>query len=289
MKTALTSKHTTVHRSARAAIAGFSLVEVAISLVLLALSAGAIVAVLRQQIEQRKIADTDAILSRSHDALLAYVTAYGYLPCPAIATSKGVESVASVVGLRRTCTVESGFLPAVTLGMNGLDASGLLETAWHDGAGSNNGTYLRAIRYSVASLAGTAYAGALTSYGLGLPSSPGIRSLVLGQFTAPLYNGLFVCYSSAGLRNTNNRCGLVAANSEAPNVAAIIWSLGGDANDIANYSTDERQNYTPTVPRVVVSHTYITKNAAGGPFDDQVHWISFPAIADRLVYGGFVQ
>jgi prepilin-type N-terminal cleavage/methylation domain-containing protein len=270
---------------------GFTLVEVAVSLVLLALASGTVVAVLRQQVEQRKMAETDAILSSARDALLAFVTTYGYLPCPAIGASNGVESVASVTGPVpiRTCTVESGFLPAVTLGISHLDERGLLESAWRDGAGNSNNTYLRAVRYSVASLAGTAYAGAMTSPGLGAPSAPGIRAAVQPMFAAPNFKGLFVCYSGTGLLTTNNRCGNNAANSLAPDVAVILWSLGEDAPDIANYSTDERQNYTPTVPRVVISHNFIEKNAAGGPFDDQVNWISYATIADRLVYGGFVQ
>jgi prepilin-type N-terminal cleavage/methylation domain-containing protein len=272
---------------------GFTLVEVAISLVLLALASGIIVAVLRQQLEQRKMADTDAILNSAHDALLAYVTTYGYLPCPAIAGGNGVEN-AVVVGTTRTCPVETGYLPAKTLGMNHLDTFGLLESAWHDGAGNSNGTYLRVIRYSVATLSGTGNAWALINPGLGAPNSPAIRAAVQPYFSktgnAALNNhGLFVCYSSANILPTNDRCGLNAANDLAPNVAATIWSLGGDANDIASYSTDERQNYTPTVARVVISHPYIAKGAANGPFDDQVSWISYGAVADRLVSGGWVQ
>jgi prepilin-type N-terminal cleavage/methylation domain-containing protein len=293
--------HTRLHRAARTASParpgrrprGFTLVEVAVSLVLLALASGVIIAVLRQQIEQRKMADTAAILTRAQDALLAYVTAYGYLPCPAIAATNGVEN-AVVVGTTRTCPVETGFLPAKTLGMTGLDTAGLLESAWHDGAGNSNGTYLRVIRYSVATLAGTANAWAPVNPGLGAVNSSGIRTAVQPYFAGtgnPVKNnhGLFVCYSSASLLATNDRCGLSASNDLAPNVAAIIWSLGGDANDIASYSTDERQNYTPTVARVVISHPYIAKGAAGGPFDDQVSWISYPAIADRLVSAGWVQ
>jgi len=282
------------HRSARRpACRGFSLVEVAISLVLLALAAGAIVAVLRQQIEQRRMADTAAMLTSAHDALLAFVTTYGYLPCPAIATSNGVENAVKV-GAVRTCPVETGFLPAKTLGMNNLDTAGLLESAWHDGAGNSNGTHLRAFRYSVATLAGTANAWAPVNVGLGAQNSPLIRASVLPYFAGtgtPAKNnhGLFVCYSSANLQTTNDRCGVNAANDLAPNVAAIIWSLGSDANDVAGYSTDERQNYLPTVPRVVVSHTYIAKGAANGPFDDQVGWISYPEFADRLVSSGWVQ
>jgi prepilin-type N-terminal cleavage/methylation domain-containing protein len=264
---------------------GFSLVEVAISLVLLALASGTVIAVLQQQIELRKRADTDTILNTAHDALLAYVTAYGRLPCPAIAGGNGVEAKLPT----NLCTVEAGFLPAVTLGMNGLDTSGLLESAWHDGAGISNGTYLRTIRYSVAGLAGTPYAGAMTFPGLGLPNSPTIRGAVQPYFQPPKYNGLFVCNSSAGLQIINDRCGLNPANDLAPDAAAIIWSLGSDAPDIANYSNDEKQNYTPTVPRVVISHLYIAKGAAGGPFDDQVRWIPYAAVADRLVSGAWVQ
>jgi prepilin-type N-terminal cleavage/methylation domain-containing protein len=279
---------TDLHRTftpAGKACRGFTLVEVAIALVLLALASATVVAVLRQQVELRKVAETDAILARAHDALLAYVTSYGRLPCPAIAATFGRES--AIAGTPQLCTVESGFLPAVTLGMPNLDQSGLLESAWHDGAGNSNGTYVRAIRYSVASLAGTAYPGALTTVSLNAPNTPAIRKQI--QATLDANNGLFVCYSSAGLRTTNNRCGLAANNQLAPNMAAIIWSLGSDAAEIANYSTDERQNYTPTVPRVVVSHSYVAKGVPGGPFDDQVSWISFAAVADRLLYAGFVQ
>jgi len=267
---------------------GFTLIEVAISLVLLALASGVIVAVLRQQLEQRKMADTATILDSAHDALLAYVTTYGYLPCPAIAATNGVENAVVVAGTR-TCPVETGFLPAKTLGLNNLDKAGLLENAWHDGAGNSNGTYLRVIRYSVATLAGTPNAWAPINPGLGALNSPTIRGTVQPYFSSAKNNGLFVCYSSANLLATNDRCGLNPANDLAPNVAAIMWSLGGDANDIASYSTDELQNYTPTIARVVISHPYIVKGATGGPFDDQVSWIPYAAVADRLVSGGWVQ
>ncbi len=291
MKHACLTPRREPRRPAAHPLRGFTMVEVAISLVLLALAAGGIVAVLRQQIEQRKIADTAAILGSANDALLAFVTTYGYLPCPAISAGNGVEWVV-MVGATRTCPVETGFLPAKTLGMNNLDTAGLLESAWHDGAGNSNGTYLRAIRYSVATLAGTANAWAPVNLGLGAANSPGIRASVQVYFAntgANANHGLFVCYSSTNLQATNDRCGPTATNDLATNVAAVIWSLGGDANDLASYSTDERQNYTPTVPRVVISHAYIAKGAVGGPFDDQVRWISYSALADRLVSSGWVQ
>jgi hypothetical protein len=233
------------------------------------------------------MAETDAVLAKANDALLAYVTAYGRLPCPAVAGSNGAEAIKSQVGNITTCVSETGFLPGVTLGMSNLDAWGLVEGAWHDASGVNTGTYLRALRYSVASLAGTPLAGALTSVALGAPSSPTQRAAVQAQFNAN--QGLFVCYSSAGILPTNNRCGPQASNTLSSSAAVIIWSLGNDAPYLNEYSVDEQQNENPTVPRVVISHIFTPLHAAGGPFDDQVAWIPYAAIADRLVYAGFVQ
>jgi type II secretory pathway pseudopilin PulG len=269
---------------------GFTLVETAISLVLLALATATVVTVLQQQITQHKMTETDAILASARDALLNFETAYGYLPCPATAATNGQEAVTIAAGVR-TCTVETGFLPAVTLGMPNLDQWGLLEGAWHDASGSTTGTHLRAIRYSLASLsgAGAALAQALTRPGLGAPTNPLIRTTVAAQFTTANNNGLFVCYSSNGILPTGNRCGPTAANTLAGNVAAIVWSLGYDAPYLAQYSSDEKQNEAQTVARVVISHNYVPSGAAGGPFDDQVVWIPYATISDRLVYGGFDQ
>jgi len=259
---------------------GFSLVEVAISLVLLGLAAVGVFAVLKNQIEQHRISETRDILGQSRDALLSYVTGYGRLPCPATAASRGVEAFAVVAGAN-VCTVESGFLPAVTLGMANIDQFGLLEGAWHDTAGSLNGTYLRAIRYSVTGLAGgTAHA--LTTTALHGQT----RQAVQTSFTNN--QGLFVCASITGLQLVNNRCGNLA-NTLGNNVAVIIWSLGADAADLGNYSLDEKQNLNPTVPRVVINRTFAPLGALNGQFDDQVEWIPYPVIADRLLYAGFVQ
>jgi len=264
---------------------GFTLVEIAISLVLLALAAVGVFAVLEQQIEQHRISDTNATLLKAHDALLSFVTAYGRLPCPAVAGSNGAESIASNVGGIITCTAEAGFLPAVTLGMPNLDAWGLLEGAWNDGAGSTNGTYLRAIRYSVSGLAG-AQAGDLTSVSLGAPGSPTQRAAVQTAFNNN--QGLFVCASTTGIVPVGNRCGN-PANTLSSNAAVILWSLGSDAADLPNYSIDEKQNLNLTVPRVVISRVYAPLGAVNGPFDDLVSWISYSVIADRLVYAGFAQ
>ena len=98
---------------------GFSLVEIAVGLVILGLSAAGLVAVIGQQSEHRRLVETRASLSAARDALLAYVAANGRLPCPATAGSAGQES--RVAPGSAQCTQTAGLLPAVTLGLPGLE------------------------------------------------------------------------------------------------------------------------------------------------------------------------
>src|SRR3979409_777033 len=101
--------------------AGFSLVELAIAVFIMALLLGSILVPLQSQVRSRKLDETDRILAQAREALLGYVAANGYFPCPASSTSNGQE--ASPNHANGTCnpsvtfaTALVGFLPAVTLG-----------------------------------------------------------------------------------------------------------------------------------------------------------------------------
>ena len=134
---------------------GFTLVELAISMVILGLVLTGFALALSQQVQQRQLTDTRTALQQANDAIVAFVIANARLPCPAVAGSNGQESMA---GIGR-CTAAAGFLPAVSLGLPNLDGNGLLNDGWADGSTHDNAgvlDYPRAIRYSVALLAGTA-------------------------------------------------------------------------------------------------------------------------------------
>src|SRR5262245_6138866 len=62
---------------------GFTLVEMAIAIVLIALLLGSLLVPLQTQVETRRFDDTRRILEQAREALLSYVVAYGYFPCPA--------------------------------------------------------------------------------------------------------------------------------------------------------------------------------------------------------------
>lgn len=98
---------------------GFSLVEMAIVLVIVGLMIGGLLAPLSMQIEQRKQAETQKALEEAREALIGYALRYGYLPCPAISAGNGLED-----RQQQRCSNDKrqGFLPWATLGVNRADA-----------------------------------------------------------------------------------------------------------------------------------------------------------------------
>jgi prepilin-type N-terminal cleavage/methylation domain-containing protein len=263
---------------------GFTLIEIAIGLMIIGLIASSMIASISQQTEKRRATETKASLAQARDAVMAYLTTQGRLPCPASATSNGQESILSNTGGIITCNLEAGFLPAVTLGMTGLDAAGNLNNGWDDGAGATT-TRPRAFRYGVSNLVAPV-ANALTSPGLGAASSSTRRNDVQTAINGG--NALFVCASAAGITGGTNRCGSTA-NLLSNSAAVTIWTLGANGNDNTTFSADEQQNATLTVPRVLISRGYAPLGATGGMFDDLVTWIPASIVLERLLTTGAVQ
>jgi prepilin-type N-terminal cleavage/methylation domain-containing protein len=98
---------------------GFTLVEIAIVLVIVGLMIGGLVTPLSMQLEQRKVGETQKALDEAREALVGYALRNGYLPCPAVSASNGLEARAGnrCLGERR-----SGYLPWATLGLSKLDS-----------------------------------------------------------------------------------------------------------------------------------------------------------------------
>jgi prepilin-type N-terminal cleavage/methylation domain-containing protein len=261
---------------------GFTLIEVAISMVILGLVMTGLVVSLTQQLQQRRLLDTRTTLTQANDALVAFVTANARLPCPAIVGSNGLEATTAP----GTCTAVAGFLPAVTLGLPNLDGNGLLNDGWADGSITDNTgalSYPRAIRYSVTQLTATPQVNALTTTKLGATAT---RSTVSTALAAN--NGLFVCRSLAGMVAAGNHCGN-PANTLALNVVAVIWSQGPTGNDVVGNSAAENQNANQTIPRAFVMHDPTDIAAAAGRFDDLVSWVAWGAVADKLMVAWQVQ
>ncbi len=102
-------------------IHGFTLVEMAIVLVIIGLLLAGLLMPLSAQVDQRKISETQRAMDEIRDALTGFAVANGRLPCPAISTVNGQEDLTGGV-----CTggKRVGFIPWATLGVSKLDAWG---------------------------------------------------------------------------------------------------------------------------------------------------------------------
>ncbi|HYC44776.1 MAG TPA: hypothetical protein VED01_04750 [Burkholderiales bacterium] len=254
------------HRSIRPPqyIHGFTLMEHAVSLTVIALLLGSVLVPLQTQIENRKTDETRRALELAQEMLLAFAAANGYFPCPANATSAGREPPGTD-HLAGTCPVWHGFLPAALLGFRPSDASGYALDAWE--------TAPNRIRYAVAPYAVGGVQQALTRIN-------GLRSVSLSSLaSSPLFH---VCQSGSG--TTAQDCG--TAVTLASNAAVVVWSVGANAT-AGGTSVHESQNPNPnggSADRVFVSRG--PSNAAGHEFDDLVSWIPATTLVAKLVSTG---
>ena len=112
---------------------GFTLVEMAIVLAIIALILGTSLALLSAQQDQRRIEETRDRLDAAREALIGYAIANGRLPCPANPTlADGVVGAGIARAPAATaagCTADAagtiqGTLPWATLGLPEIDAWG---------------------------------------------------------------------------------------------------------------------------------------------------------------------
>jgi prepilin-type N-terminal cleavage/methylation domain-containing protein len=186
----------TVKRILLAPSKGFSLVEMAVVLVILGLVLAGLFGPLSAQMEQRNYAQTQNILDASKESLLGYAMINGRLPCPASAASNGIEDP---LGGGVCNHAYDGFLPAATLGLAPTDANGYAVDGWTNSAANR-------IRYALTTANSQAF-------------STNINSLTL----AP---NLRVCASSAGITATTCGSGVPVMASAA---VAVLFSLGKNA------------------------------------------------------------
>jgi prepilin-type N-terminal cleavage/methylation domain-containing protein len=248
---------------------GFSLIEMAVTLMVVALLLGAVMVPLQRQAELHGVDETQRLLEQAREALLGYATSYGYFPCPADAASAGFEPIAGVNHATGACPSYYGFLPAALLGVTPVDAQGFALDAWGS-AGANR------IRYAVTNQTVGGITNAFTrSGGMG---SAGVASLGAAN------NLLYICGSGNAVTAGTN-CGL--AQTLASNAVVVIWSVGPNAATTGGASVHEAENPNPnggSADRIFVSRVW--SNASTNEFDDILNWIPAFLVVSRLVATG---
>lgn len=281
--------------------AGFTIVELAVTMVIITILLGSILIPLNTQVESRNYDETQRVLERAREALLGFVAANGYFPCPADTASNGQEAAGTNHNASPSCPftvgvsatgVYLGYLPAARLGIAPIDSQGYALDAW------GLSPYNR-IRYAVSAVMVNGFAEPFTRTN-GMRTA-GMSNIVNCVETAgasvctppPLPAGsprglLYVCNSGAGTTPTN--CG--TATKLTDNAIAVIWSNGPNAAigpPNGNNSVHETQN--PNFFGGSTDRLFVSKVKSGAPldpneFDDVVTWIGSATTFNRLVQAG---
>ncbi|HUF20058.1 MAG TPA: prepilin-type N-terminal cleavage/methylation domain-containing protein [Burkholderiales bacterium] len=111
----------------RASQHGFTLIEIAVAVLVITLLLGSLLVPLTTQVEQRQISEAERRLAEIKEALIGFAAINGYLPCPAISATDGTEDrTAGACTLVGGNPKRNGILPWVTLGVPPLDPWGNL-------------------------------------------------------------------------------------------------------------------------------------------------------------------
>lgn len=243
---------------------GFTLVELTIVLIIVALLTSGMVISFGTQQDINNATETQRQLNAYNDALLGYAATFQRLPCPATPTSGGQASyctnAAGACGAEifsptpipdhGRCTLPNiGLLPAATLGISPTDAQGFAVDAWN-----------HRIRYAVTQ----ANAGAVT---FPFTAASTVATGIKAAWSVPPAPDLRICAQVA--------CTSILTQ----NAVAVVLSNGKNGG-AAPTGADELDNWTTSNDTDFVSHTQ------SPDFDDIVVWLSPSLLYNRLIASG---
>jgi prepilin-type N-terminal cleavage/methylation domain-containing protein len=278
---------------------GFTLVEMAVVLVILGLILGGLVVPLSAQMEIRNYSRTKTQLDEIKEALIGYAIINGRLPCPATAASSGLESfcpaaTGTCVGTETTtvqthgnCSAQftnvfSGFLPAATLGISPQDAQGFTLDAW-------GGITDNRIRYAVSSktLAGTLTAPAFTTALVPTLTTAGMKTVAnngMGSFATQF---LYLCGTKTAGTAPFTTCGAAGAVQLADNAVFVVYSVGKNATEATSgISIDEAVNPNPNSPNTNNHDVVFVSHEPTPTYDDILVWTSVSELVNKMVNAG---
>jgi prepilin-type N-terminal cleavage/methylation domain-containing protein len=265
---------------------GFSLVELAVVMMIVTILLATTMYTLSAQSEQRNLSDTQRRLEDAREMLLSFAVLNGRLPCPASSASNGDEAPAG----GGNCTDGyTGFLPARAIGYTPVDPSGYGVDAWGN-----------RIRYAVSI---NSNVGANPDYTF--TTSNGMRTnySTTGSNLIPV--DLLVCtsYGSSGsVATTGPSCGAIAdsppgvAATNQNVVVAVVWSQGKNFNTASfggvggQSGTSESFNNKVKTPANSVHGVFIHHPARAfsesNEYDDQMVWLPVSVLYSRMIAGG---
>jgi prepilin-type N-terminal cleavage/methylation domain-containing protein len=266
---------------------GFTLTEVAVAFLIIALLLGGAVMTLQAQIEQRNFDETQRRLNAAAEAVLSFALVNRRLPCPArfdaatMTHSSGRESfctdpVSTACTAHTTpvpptpppahgnCSVYyNGYLPAASLGVAPVDTSGFAIDPWGN-----------RLRYAISRQHTGCPPPAPAADTRILTSQDNLKSAGIGC----LPNDLDVCTTSGcGTRVVSQQTAIFIVYSTGKN-GALPMDGAARPNEAKNLDADAIFVMRPPDP----------PEAAGGQFDDLMVVVPVGQLYSRLVSGGIL-
>ena len=231
----------------RTAESGFSILEMAIVMVILATLLGGLLVSISQTQEMNNRTDANNTLDDIKEALYGFAQANGRLPCPATTASLGAE--APLGG--GACTQRYGFVPWSTLGLSGpINSDNLLMDKW-----------LSPFRYNITNQNASAFT-----------TSGQMSALTI----AALNPNLRIC-SAAG-------CGAGTALFDSAPV--VIISLGENWSGFTSADEVENAEATVGGYRQANDNDFVTTGYIEDAFDDIITWVSPSILYTRMIAAG---
>jgi prepilin-type N-terminal cleavage/methylation domain-containing protein len=230
---------------------GFTLVELAVVVAVIALLLGSLLVPLTTQVEQRNTSAAQKQLDEVREALIGFALVEGRLPRPATSLTDGRE--APECGSVQACT---GYLPWTTLGVSKTDPWGKM------------------FRYSVV----PEFAAQTTKFSFSTSPAGGYKTVVATTGAGvPLAEDLVAVVLSYSGRNWGTTTDGQALGDDS------TTNVDEDTNNTRFSSCDGAGiPCTGFVARAPANNT----SAAGGEFDDLLVWVPRSILFSRMVQAG---
>ena len=246
---------------------GFTLIELAIVLVIISVLVGSFIGTLAKRIDNTRISDTKDELEEIKQALIGYAYRNGSLPCPDCigvlcnpgSFRDGIEDRGTNGADAGQCSVgnQTGFLPWVTLGLARGDVWNTRYRDWVDVTDADNG-------------AGLGSAFVMTSpNGAGVIQEPDYVADATGATLGPLANNVVAVVFSHGKNTFGGRSTDDVIQPAIP---------AADIDEADNVNNDS--NFVDRPP------TTSDATTAGGEFDDILIWITEFELKAKMVEAG---
>jgi prepilin-type N-terminal cleavage/methylation domain-containing protein len=251
---------------------GFTLIEMAIVLIIFGLILAAILTPLQAQRDLQARKQTQDTLENAKKALLGFAQANGRLPCPATNNGTGIfpdDSGIANPNINGPCNQLSGFLPASTLGVQPSNAQGFAIDGWDN-----------PIRYAVNQNTVDSSTGVAT---VNVTLTNAVEMTNTSIAILKDIPSLRVCRSAPTFNTT---CSAPPTSTEnnflTNNAVAVVFSTG--RTGAISGGVEETENLNGN--SVFISHDSTVAGAPNGEFDHIVTWISPFLLYQAMIEAG---